>query len=106
MARTSTGRPGFETTPGAYAILWRVASETMTSAGVVGKNGQTASYSVPHVRWTQYFSRDGKAIHKNYWKPVDQFGIPSSHGCAGLLAADAQFLWDWAGVGTPIVVHA
>ena len=101
MARTSTGRPGFETTPGAYAILRRVASETMTSAGVVGTNGQTASYSVPHVRWTQYFSADGKALHENYWKPLDQFGIPSSHGCAGLLAADAQFLWDWASVGTP-----
>jgi hypothetical protein len=42
---------------------------------------------VPHVRWTQYFSPDGKALHENYWKPVDQFGIPSSHGCAGLLAA-------------------
>jgi hypothetical protein len=76
MARTSTGRPGFETPPGAYAILWRVASETMTSAGVVGTGGQT-----------------------------HQFGIPSSHGCAGLLSADAQFFWDWASVGTPIVVH-
>ena len=106
VARTSTGRPGFETTPGAYVILRRVASETMTSAGVVGTNGQTASYSVPHVRWTQYFSTDGKAFHENYWKPIDQFGIPSSHGCAGLLAADAQFLWDWASVGTPVLVHA
>jgi lipoprotein-anchoring transpeptidase ErfK/SrfK len=106
MARTSTGRPGFETTPGTYSILRRVASETMTSAGVVGANGQSASYSVPHVRWTQYFSSDGKALHENYWKPSDQFGIPSSHGCAGLLSADAQFFWDWASVGTPVVVHA
>jgi lipoprotein-anchoring transpeptidase ErfK/SrfK len=105
MARASTGRPGFETTPGAYVILRRVASETMTSSGVVGSNGQTASYSVPHVRWTQYFSSDGKALHENYWKPTDQFGIPSSHGCAGLLAADAQFLWDWASLGTPVLVH-
>jgi hypothetical protein len=32
MARTSTGRAGFETTPGSYAIQRRVASETMTSA--------------------------------------------------------------------------
>ncbi|MDQ6674625.1 MAG: L,D-transpeptidase [Chloroflexota bacterium] len=66
MARTSTGRPAFETTPGTYVIQRRVASETMTSAGVIGKNGQVASYSVPHVRWTRYFSSDG------------------------------QFLWDWA----------
>jgi lipoprotein-anchoring transpeptidase ErfK/SrfK len=100
MARTSTGRPGFETPPGTYAIQRRVASETMTSAGIAG-----ASYYVPHVRWTQYFSKDGKALHENYWKPSDQFGIPSSHGCAGLLGPDAQFLWDWASVGTPVIAH-
>ena len=75
MARTSTGRPGFETTPGAYAILRRVVSETMTSAGVIGSHGQTASYSVPHVRWTQYFSADGEALHENYWKPIDQSAL-------------------------------
>jgi hypothetical protein len=96
MARASTGRPGWETPPGAYVIQRRVASETMIGA----------SYYVPHVRWTQYFSSDGKALHENYWKAPDEFGIPSSHGCAGLHAADAQFLWDWATVGTPIVVHA
>ncbi len=105
-ARTSTSRPGFETTPGTYVILRRVASETMTSAGVVGNSGQTASYTVPHVRWTQYFSSDGKALHENYWKPADQFGIPSSHGWAGLLSADAQFMWGWAALGTPVLVHA
>ena len=101
VARTSTGRPGFETPPGGYAIQHRVASETMTSAGIPG-----ASYYVPHVRWTQYFSADGMALHENYWKASDDFGIPSSHGCAGLRAADAQFLWDWATVGTPVLVHA
>jgi L,D-transpeptidase catalytic domain len=94
MARTCTGRPGFETTPGTYAIQRRVVSDTMTCAGVVGANGQTASYYVPHVRWTQYFSADGKALHENYWKPCDEFGIRSSHGCAGLVAEDAHFLWD------------
>jgi lipoprotein-anchoring transpeptidase ErfK/SrfK len=77
----------------------------MTSSGAVGNNGQTASYSVPHARSTQYFCSDGKALHENYWKPRDEFGIPSSHGCAGLVSEDAQFLWDWATVGTPVIVH-
>jgi lipoprotein-anchoring transpeptidase ErfK/SrfK len=98
--------PNFETTPGAYAIQRRVASETMTSAGVVGANGQTASYSVAHVRWTQYFTADGKALHENYWKARNEFGIPASHGCAGLISDDAHFFWDWATVGTPVLVHA
>ena len=57
VARASTGRPGWETPPGAYVIQQRVASETMIGA----------SYYVPHVRWMQYFSSDGMALHENYW---------------------------------------
>ena len=62
-------------------------------------------YKVEDVRWTQYFSNDGMAIHENYWKPRDQFGIPSSHGCVGLVAEDAKFFWDWASVGLTIYSH-
>jgi lipoprotein-anchoring transpeptidase ErfK/SrfK len=57
------------------------------------------------VRWTQYFSADGMALHENYWKPRDEFGIPSSHGCVGLVAEDALFFWEWAGIGVPIFAH-
>jgi hypothetical protein len=105
MARTSTGRPGWETTPGRYAIQRRVEKETMESASLIGLDARRADYKVENVRWTQYFSRDGKALHENYWKPRDQFGIPSSHGCAGMVAEDAVFLWQWASIGTPVYVH-
>jgi hypothetical protein len=105
VARTSTGRPGWETAPGRYAIQRRVEKETMDSTSLIGLDAQRADYKVENVRWTQYFSADGKALHENYWKPRDQFGIPSSHGCAGLVAEDAKFFWDWAGVGVPIFAH-
>jgi lipoprotein-anchoring transpeptidase ErfK/SrfK len=105
VARTSTGRPGWETTPGVYAIQRRVPNETMDSTSLVGLDASRASYKVDNVRWTQYFSDDGKAIHENYWKPRDEFGIPSSHGCAGLVAEDAKFMWDWASIGVPIYCH-
>ncbi|MGI9146355.1 MAG: L,D-transpeptidase [Chloroflexota bacterium] len=105
LARTSTGRPGWETTPGRYAIQRRVEKETMESTSLIGLDAQRADYKVENVRWTQYFSADGKALHENYWKPRDEFGIPSSHGCAGLVAEDAKFLWDWASIGTPVFAH-
>ena len=68
VARASTGRPGWETPPGAYVIQQRVASETMIGA----------SYYVPHVRWMQYFSSDGMALHENYWKALDECGVPQA----------------------------
>ncbi len=105
VARTSTGRPGWETTPGRYAIQRRVEKETMESASLIGLDAKRADYKVENVRWTQYFSADGKALHENYWKPRDEFGIPSSHGCAGLVAEDARFFWDWADIGVPVFVH-
>ena len=77
----------------------------MESNTLIGLDAQRADYKVENVRWTQYFSADGKALHENYWKPRDEFGIPSSHGCAGLVAEDALFLWQWADVGTRIYAH-
>jgi lipoprotein-anchoring transpeptidase ErfK/SrfK len=105
VARTSTGRPGWDTAPGSYSIQRRVDNETMNSTSLIGLDASRASYKVDNVRWTQYFSSDGKALHENYWKPRDEFGIPSSHGCAGLVAEDALYFWNWADIGVPIIAH-
>jgi lipoprotein-anchoring transpeptidase ErfK/SrfK len=105
VARVSTGRPGWETPPGRYRVLRRVADETMRASSLSGPGGLVANYEVKNVRWTQYFSLDGMALHENYWSPRDRFGVPSSHGCAGMTPEDARFFWDWAALGTPIYAH-
>jgi hypothetical protein len=105
LARTSTGRPGWETAPGIYTIQRRVENETMDSHSLIGLDAERADYKVENVRWTQYFSADGKALHENYWKPRDEFGIPSSHGCVGLVAEDALYFWQWADIGVPVYAH-
>ena len=97
-----------EATPVMIAALTvglRVKKETMDSSSLIGLDAKRADYKVENVRWTQYFSADGKALHENYWKPRDEFGIPSSHGCAGLVAEDARFFWNWADVGVPVIAH-
>jgi lipoprotein-anchoring transpeptidase ErfK/SrfK len=47
----------------------------------------------------------GDAIHTNYWKAKDVFGIPTSHGCVGMPEPDAHWIWNFATVGTPMVLH-
>jgi lipoprotein-anchoring transpeptidase ErfK/SrfK len=60
-------------------------------------------YYVENVLYTQYFSPDGAALHYNYWS--SNFGYAGSHGCLGLNLDDAVWFWNWAEVGTPVVVH-
>ena len=90
------------TSPGFYRILRRVANETIDSRGAPGVSD---NYLLKNVLWTQYFTFDGAAIHYNWWGPPNGFGRPGSHGCLGMMYNDSKFLWDWAGVGTPVVIH-
>jgi lipoprotein-anchoring transpeptidase ErfK/SrfK len=104
-ARTSTGRPGWETALGNFQIIRRVARETMDSRTLLGRDAARSSYRIENVRYTQYFTGDGNAIHENWWKEQDTFGLPSSHGCAGLRPEDAARFWEFGDVGMPVVVH-
>jgi lipoprotein-anchoring transpeptidase ErfK/SrfK len=48
----------------------------------------------------------GIALHYNYWRSDSYFGnVPSSHGCVGMRYDDAKFFWDFATIGTRVVVH-
>jgi hypothetical protein len=88
------------TKPGFYRILRRVANETMDSRTVPDA---TRTYLLKDVLYTQYFHGDGSAIHYNWW--ASSWGYPGSQGCLGMRMAGAKFMWDWAGVGTPLAIH-
>src|SRR5829696_1855149 len=90
------------TKPGFYRILRRVYDETMDSRTIPG---MADNYLLKGVLFTQYFTGDGAAIHYNWWGPPRGFGYPGSHGCLGMRMDGSKFLWDWAGIGTPIVIH-
>jgi hypothetical protein len=105
MTLTSSGRPGWETHVGVHEILRRKENETMDSSTLLGQDAARASYRIENIRWTQYFTGDGQALHENFWRDPALFGIPGSHGCLGIVAQDALWFWLWAGQGTPISVH-
>jgi hypothetical protein len=88
---------------GTFTILRRVANETMNSDTIgIPRNGP-GGYYLTGVLFTQYFTDDGASLHYNYWSSV--WGYPGSHGCLGLTYKDSAWLWDWAHLGTPVVIH-
>ncbi len=60
-------------------------------------------YDLPGVPWNLYFTHEGGAIHGTYWH--DHFGIQWSHGCVNLPPDKAQTLYEWAPVGTTVIVR-
>ncbi|MGI5835516.1 MAG: L,D-transpeptidase [Chloroflexota bacterium] len=97
---------GYAATPtrtGIYTILRRVADETMDSETIGIPRDAPGGYHLKHVLYTQYFTSDGASFHYNYW--LGTFGWPGSHGCLGLSLNDSKWLWDWATVGTPVVIR-
>jgi lipoprotein-anchoring transpeptidase ErfK/SrfK len=92
----STGRAGFDTPVGSFAILTKHPSQTME--GVIGGE----YYHVPDVPSVLYFTNSGHALHGTYWH--NNFGMPMSHGCVNLPLDVAAWLYNWAPVGTPVLV--
>ncbi len=92
----SAGKPSTPTPIGSFHILSKFAVQTMVGA----------DYVQPNVPWINYFKSGGYAIHGNYWRPSSWFGnINSSHGCVGLQVSDAEWVYNWAPIGTPIIIH-
>jgi lipoprotein-anchoring transpeptidase ErfK/SrfK len=105
VALVTTGMPGWETPTGDFRIYRRVENETMDSLGLGIPTDSPDGWYVDNVLYTQYIF-SGITLHYNYWRPQSYFGnIPSSHGCVGLGLSDAKFLWDFADIGTRVVVY-
>jgi hypothetical protein len=93
----------FPTPTGVFSILRRVPNETMDSMTLGIPHDSPFGYLVKNVLYTQYFTPDGASLHDNYWS--SNFGGIGSHGCLGLSLADSKWLWDWASIGTPVIVN-
>lgn len=88
----STGKDGTPTPTGAFAIQSKHEVARM----------QGADYDVPDVPFTMYYY-GGYAIHGAYWH--NNFGTPVSHGCTNVAVNHAEWLFNWADLGTSVVVH-
>jgi len=91
MVSVSTGLPGTPTVVGEFKIYAKYLSQTMT-----GPN-----YYLPEVPYVMYFYQ-GYGLHGTYWH--NNFGHPMSHGCVNLPTEDARWFYQWADIGTPVLV--
>jgi len=96
-APVATGRDGFNTPIGEFAIYSRYDMQTMS--GCMGGE----CWYVPNIPWVQYIV-GGVALHGTYWHDNHGTGVRPSHGCINLRIEDAQWLYEWADVGTRVVV--
>ncbi|MBW4561975.1 MAG: L,D-transpeptidase [Mojavia pulchra JT2-VF2] len=90
--RISTGKRSTPTPTGKFQINSKYRINRM--------RGRT--YDIPDVPYAMYFY-EGYAIHGAYWH--NKFGTPVSHGCVNLPVKKARQLYNWAKVGTVVVVR-
>lgn len=96
----SAGAPETPTVLGQFAIYTKYRAQDMR-----GSNADGSRYFQPNVEWVSYFYKD-YALHGNYWRPLSWFGnINSSHGCVGVVNEQAKWIYEWAPIGTPVIVH-
>jgi spore germination protein GerM len=83
----STGAPGYETPTGAYTVFRKEAN----------------SWSFPYQVWLPYASyfNGGIAFHASDDVPARA----ASHGCVRLPAPEAPFVYEFATLGTPVLVY-
>jgi hypothetical protein len=64
------------------------------------------------VQWTAFFTSTGEAFHDATWEPDSDLGPGSqytqglqSHGCIHLPVDKAEWMYNWAAVGMPVIVY-
>lgn len=92
-----TGRDGKETTAGRYRVFRKHEKYTSKTYG-------------SEMPYTMFFTEDGKAIHGTQMATLRSYlhsyltESVGSQGCIGLTDDNAKALFDWAPVGTSVVV--
>jgi LysM repeat protein len=88
----STGVSYYPTVVGDFKVYLKYESQLMSGPG----------YYLPGVPYVLYFYQ-GYSLHGTYWH--SNFGTPMSHGCVNMPTSEAQWIWSWAPIGTPVHVQ-
>jgi lipoprotein-anchoring transpeptidase ErfK/SrfK len=92
-----TGREEKETGAGSFKIFRKHEKYTSKTYG-------------SEMPYTMFFTADGKAIHGTHMSTLRSYlhsyltESVGSEGCVGLTDDNAQALFEWAPVGTPVIV--
>jgi lipoprotein-anchoring transpeptidase ErfK/SrfK len=94
----STGRPGYETPTGHYKVIAKIKNAWSRKWSVwmpwaMNWHGNYFIHQLPH--------KDGSSVDIG----ASRLGHPDSHGCVRVGVGNAETLFHWASVGTPVWVH-
>jgi hypothetical protein len=92
----NTGIPGAETEAGTFNVFLRYEETTME-----GENPDGSHYSDPGIKWVSYFN-GGDALHQ-----FDRasYGSPQSLGCVEMPNEEAEVIWPYTPLGTPVTIN-
>ncbi len=98
----TSGTPKNPTPTGVFQLFAKVKSERMK-----GDIGLPTQYDIKNVPWTMYFAGGGYAIHGAPWRSVYGPGtdVDGSHGCLNSPVSQADILYQWAPLGTTVIIH-
>lgn len=96
----STGLKMTPTPSGTFTIFKKTPSRYMQ--GPLPDLPDDQYYDLPGVPWNLYFTDEGAVIHGTYWH--NKFGFQYSHGCVNLSVDSAEKLYNWAELGTKVIV--
>ncbi|WP_157847186.1 L,D-transpeptidase family protein [Pseudoscardovia suis] len=88
------------TPTGDFKIWWKLDSQDMKGTLTLS-DGSTTSWNAPGVKFVNYFSHSGCAIHRiNSTSAINDADVPASgaesHGCIGLGWDVAEWYYNWA----------
>jgi lipoprotein-anchoring transpeptidase ErfK/SrfK len=92
------GKSSMPTVTGTFTIYKKYESKTMRGF----EDDGVTPYVTKDVPWAMYF-HGGYALHGAPWRST--FGYSDSHGCINLPVSTAKQIYNWAPIGTVVVVH-
>ncbi|HLD03207.1 MAG TPA: L,D-transpeptidase [Candidatus Dojkabacteria bacterium] len=100
----STGK--WAPTPkGNFTIERKIRAQKMSG----GSKERNTYYYLPNVPWVMFYGNSqipwykGYSFHGAYWH--NNFGQPMSHGCVNMKIPEAEQLFNWAPIGTPVIIY-
>lgn len=94
------GAPETPTVTGTFKVWHQNPLQTMR-----GLNADGTPYETPNVPWATYFHGDF-ALHGAPWRSSFGWNGPGgSHGCVNMPVDSAQWIYEWADIGTTVVSH-
>ena len=97
----STGMWLTPTVKGSFSIKTKIPIQDMRGPSPYKNIYPSGRYLVKNVPHVMYFYQ-AYAIHGAYWH--NNFGRPASHGCVNVPLLSAEWLYNWADVGTRVEI--